>query len=286
MISSARFRFQTDMSANVELVIKARRGWQPADVGELWRYRELLLFLAWRDIQVRYKQTLLGGLWALLQPLVGTIILAAAFSRVVPAKEVGCPYVLFVCAGLIPWTFFANALGLGSASLVGNEKLISKTYFPRLLIPLGTVLALTIDLVIGLLLIAVLLAVFRWAITPAVFLLPLFVAGSLLAAGGLSLFLSACNVKYRDVRYVVPFMIQMAFFVTPIAFPISLVPPSFAAVLALNPMAGMVEGFRHALLGTPAPWALIGVSVGMSAALFVGGVYFFRRMERTFADVI
>jgi lipopolysaccharide transport system permease protein len=274
------------VASSMELEIRPHVGWQPLDLSELWRYRELLLFLAWRDIKVRYKQTVLGGLWAILQPLIGTMIFGVLFSKVTAIHSEQCPYPLFVYSGLVTWTFFANALQLSSNSLVGNEKLISKTYFPRLLIPLGTILALLLDMVIGFALIAVLLVGFRWPVTVSLLWLPVFVAGSVLAASGMGLLLSAWNVRYRDVRYVVPFFIQMAFFVTPIVYPMSYLPSNLRILLSLNPMAGMVEGIRHALLGLSMPWELAASSTTVSVLLFILGLYVFRRMERTFADVI
>lgn len=257
------------------------------DFRELWAYRELLVFLAWRDIKVRYKQTLLGGLWAVLQPLIGMVIFGTVFTKVAAIRTDQCPYPLFVYSGLVTWTFFANSLALSSNSLIGSEKLISKTYFPRLFVPLGTILALIPDMLIGFALFAVLLAWYHWGITLALLWLPSFILGSFLAASGMGLLLSAWNVWYRDVRYVVPFLIQMAFFVTPVVYPLHYIPPGWLkTLLGLNPMAGMVEGIRHALLGTPVSWALVWSSTAVSVMLFVLGVYVFRRMERTFADKI
>jgi lipopolysaccharide transport system permease protein len=266
-----------------ELVIKPRKGWQPVDLKEIWLYRELLGFLVWRDIKIRYKQTALGGLWAILQPLIAMVIL---FSRVTGMKGDGSPYPLFVFAGLVPWTFFANAVGLASNSLVSSEQMIRKTYFPRILIPLGMILALGLDMLIGLGFTGVLLAYYRWPVSLALVWLPLLLLGTFLAAGGFGLILAALNVQYRDVKYVVPFATQMAFFLTPVLYPVSHSSPKLKVLLALNPMSGMVEGFRHALLGSPISWAFVWTSAGFSSVVFVGGLYFFRRMERTFADVI
>ena len=274
------------MSSTSERLIKPRWGWQPVDLVELWCYRELLVYLAWRDIKVRYKQTIFGGLWAILQPLIGTAIFAVLFTRVVSISSGQCPYPLFAYTGLVTWTFFANALQLSSNSLIGSEKLISKTYFPRLFIPIGTILALMLDLLIGLALMVVLLVYYRWRLTPALLWLPIFVVGSFLTASGMGLLLSAWNVRYRDVRYVVPFFIQMAFFVTPVVYPMSYVPPGLQVIVGVNPMAGMVEGVRYALLGIPVSWTLICSSAAVSILLFGMGLYVFRRMERTFADVI
>jgi lipopolysaccharide transport system permease protein len=273
-------------AATAELVIKPRSGWQPIDFRELWEHRELLAFLIWRDVKIRYKQTALGGLWAILQPLIGMLVFATLFTRVAPIHTYGVPYPLFVFAGLVPWTFFANALALSSNSLLASEHLVRKIYLPRVLMPLAAILALIFDMVISLVFMAVLLGCYRWSVTPALTWLPAFVCGGFLATAGLGLTLSALNVRYRDVKYVVPFLTQMAFFVTPVIYPLRSVPSKFRIFVALNPMTGVVEGFRHALLGTPLLWDALWISVLVGAVLFVVGVYLFTRMERTFADVI
>lgn len=269
-----------------ELVIRPRAGWQPVDFREIWMHRELLGFLVWRDIKIRYKQTLLGGLWAVLQPLIAMLIFGVLFTRVVGIRSDGPPYPLFVFAGLVPWTFFANAVGLSSNSLIGSEQMIRKIYFPRVLVPLGIIVALGLDMLISLAFMGVLMAYYRWPVSSSLAWLPLFLSGTCVFTSGLGLVLSALNVQYRDVKYVVPFFTQMMFFVTPVLYPMSRVPPHLQLLLALNPMAGMVEGFRHALLGTPMSWQLTLASCGEIVLLFVAGLFFFRRMERTFADVI
>jgi lipopolysaccharide transport system permease protein len=274
------------MGSSFELVIKARKGWQPVNPREIWAYRELLAFLVWRDVKIRYKQTALGGLWAILQPLTAMIIFGALFSRVTGMRGDGSPYPLFVFAGLVPWTFFANAVSLASNSLVGSEQMIRKTFFPRILIPLGIILALGLDMLISLGFMAILIALYRWPVSISLAWLPLLLFGTFLAAGGFSLILGALNVKYRDVKYVVPFVTQMAFFVTPVLYPSSHLSAKLRLVLAFNPMSGMVEGFRHSLLGSPISWPFVLTSTSLSLIVFVGGLYFFRRMERSFADVI
>jgi lipopolysaccharide transport system permease protein len=274
------------VTSTVELWIRPRRGWQPIDFRELWNYRELLGFLIWRDVKIRYKQTLLGSVWAVLQPLIAMLVFASLFTRVAPIKTFGVPYPLFVFAGLVPWTFFANALSLSSNSLLASEHLIRKIYLPRIFVPCASILALLLDVVISLAVMAILLLVYRWPITTHVLLLPLFLLGSFLATAGLGLSLSALNVHYRDVKYVVPFFTQMALFITPVIYSLRSVPEKYRVLLAINPMAGMVEGFRHALLGSPTPWSLIGISSAAAVILFAVGVFLFNRMERTFADVI
>jgi len=274
------------VTSSFELVIRPRKGWQAIDLREIWFHRELLGFLVWRDVKIRYKQTLLGSLWAILQPLMAMVVFVGLFNRVAKISSDGPPYALFVFAGLVPWTFFSNALTLSANSLVGNEQMIRKTYFPRLFVPLGTILALGLDLVVSLVFMGVLMAYYRWPLSGAFVWLPVFLLGSFLAAGGLGLILAAVNVYYRDVKYVVPFWVQMAFFLTPVIYPLRYVPARLRAFLGLNPMAGVIEGFRHALLGSPANWEMIGASLGVSLALFVAGLFFFRRMERDFADVV
>ena len=274
------------MTSTFELVIRPRKGWQPVDFKEIWLYRELLAFLVWRDIKIRYKQTALGGLWAILQPLVAMLIFGALFGRVTGMKGDGSPYPLFVFSGLVPWTFFANAVSLSSNSLIGSEQMIRKIYFPRILVPLGAIFALGLDLVISLCFMAIMLLFYQWHVTLALLWIPFLLIGTLLATSGIGLFLSALNVQYRDVKYVVPFVTQMVFFLTPVLYPVSNAPSKLRAFLILNPMSGMVEGFRHALLGSTISWYLVFVSFGICLFAFVSGLYFFRRKERFFADLI
>ena len=274
------------MTSALELVIKPRKGWQPVDLVEIWLYRELLGFLVWRDIKIRYKQTALGGLWAVLQPLVAMLIFGALFGRVAGMKGDGSPYPLFVFAGLVPWTFFSNAVSSSSNSLVGSEQMIRKIYFPRVFIPLGSILALALDLLISLGFMGIMIAYYRWHVSLALLWLPLLLIATMMATCGIGLILSALNVQYRDVKYVVPFVMQMAFFLTPVLYPMSHAPAKLKGLLMLNPMSGMEEGFRYALLGSPVSWELVMLSSGICVTLFMVGVFFFRRMERTFADLI
>jgi lipopolysaccharide transport system permease protein len=269
-----------------ELVIKPRRGWQPIDVREVWQARELFGFLIWRDIKIRYKQTLLGGLWAVLQPLIGMLIFGGLLNRVAQFPSDGSPYMLFVYSGLVPWTFFMNSVSLSSNSLVANSVMMSKIYFPRMLLPMGAIGALALDMVISLGFMGILIVYYRWPVGVGLLALPIFMVGSFLAAAGLGMILATLNVRYRDVKYAVPFAMQMMFFLTPVLYPLSLIPEQFRPFLALNPMAGMIEGFRYALLGSDVPFSLMAGSFAGSLALFIASLYFFRRMERTFADVI
>ena len=269
------------------LRIRPARGRARLDLGELWSYRELLYFLAWRDVKVRYKQATLGVAWVILQPILTVTLFTILFGRLLKAPSQGVPYAVFVFAALLPWQLFATALNKSGNSVVLNEQLVTKVYFPRILLPVASVLASLIDFAVAFLVLLVLL--FYYGIVPsaALALLPLFMLAALgtgLAAG---LWLSALNARYRDVQHLLPFLTQFWFFATPIAYSSTLVPESWRTVLGLNPMAGVAEGFRWALLGqelTVGPMIL--VSVGLSTALLVGGLLYFLRMETTFADVV
>ena len=274
------------MASSFELTIRPRRGWQPVDFKEIFLYRELLAFLVWRDIKIRYRQTLLGGLWAVLQPLIAMLIFTFIFHRLAGVKSDGPPYPLFAFAGLVPWTFFSTAVSQSSNSLVTNQHLVSKVYFPRVFIPLGAAGALLLDLVLSLGLLVLLMIYYHWPISINLLLLPIFVLGAVLSASGVGLTLSALNVSFRDVKYAVPFLIQMGIFITPVIYPIHYIPERWQVLMGLNPMAGVVLGFRYALLGSAASWSVMGVSLGVSLALFVFGLLIFRRMERRFADII
>jgi lipopolysaccharide transport system permease protein len=269
------------------IVIQASGGWRALDLRELWRFRELVYFLALRDVKVRYKQTALGVAWVILQPLLAMGIFSIVFGQIARLPSEGVPYPLFVMAGLVPWFYFANATAGASGSVVGNTQLISKVYFPRLVIPVAAVLANLVDLAIGLVLELGLLTYFGVHLTPRLVLVPALVVLVVLTALGISVWLSALDVQYRDVRYAVPFLIQVWLFATPIVYPASEVPERWRAFIALNPMAGVIEGFRWVLLGSPtSPAPLLASSVVIVAVALGSGLLYFRRMERTFADVI
>lgn len=275
------------MQPRFELVLRPRKGWQPLDFQEVYLQRELLGFLMWRDIKIRYRQTLLGGVWAVLQPLMAMFVFTFFFHRLAGVKgDPQVPYPVFAFAGLSVWTFFANALSQSSNSLLANQQMVKKVYFPRIFIPLGTIGAMLLDLLLSLVLLAFLMLYYRIHLTAHVLLLPLFIVGALLSAAGLGMMLSALNVSFRDVKYVVPFLIQMGIFVTPVIYPIRVIPQKWILLMGLNPMAGMVIGFRYSLLGSAASWGVMGISLAVSALTFVVGLYVFRRMERHFADVI
>ena len=272
--------------SSFEVVIRARTGWQPVDIKEIFLYRELLAFLVWRDIKIRYRQTLLGGLWAVLQPLIAMLILTLIFNRLAGVKSDGPPYPLFAFAGLAPWTFFSTAVSQSSNSLVSNQALVSKVYFPRVFIPLGAIGALLLDLGLTLCFLGVMMVYYRWPISVKLLWLPVFGLAAVLATAGVGLTLSALNVSFRDVKYVVPFIIQMGIFVTPVIYPIHYVPGHWRMLMGLNPMTGVVLGFRYSLLGSAAQWSIMGLSLAVSLAIFVVGLLIFRRMERRFADII
>jgi lipopolysaccharide transport system permease protein len=253
----------------------------------VWAARELLWFLVWRDLKVRYKQTVLGALWAVIQPLATMGVFSLFFGRLAGVPSDGVPYPVFSFAALVPWTYFATALSNSAASLVGSQNLISKVYFPRLVVPLAAVATPLVDAAISGAMLGVLLVVFRVAPGPGVVWLPAFVALAVVTAGGAGLWLSALMVKYRDVRYVVPFAVQLWLFVTPVAYPTSLVPAAWRGVYALNPMATVVDGVRWALVQTPPPDAgMVTASLVTAAAGLASGWWYFRRTERVFADVL
>jgi lipopolysaccharide transport system permease protein len=268
-------------------VIRATQGPLDLDLRSLGSYWELLFFLVWRDIKLRYKQTVIGAGWAVFQPLLTMAVFTAVFSGLakVPSDEV--PYPLFAFAGLIAWTYFAAALTRSSGSLVSNANLITKVYFPRLIIPLSGVMSPLLDLFVALGLLAVLLAWFQMSPGVGVLALPVFVLLCMLTAFAISLWLSALSVRYRDVGVVVPFFIQIWMFASPVAYPASMVPGEWRFLYGLNPMSGVVEGFRWAILGTSRPdLAMIGVTTLVTALLLAGGLVYFRRMEQAFADVV
>ena len=267
--------------------IRPSRGWRALNVTELWRYRELLFFLTLRDLKLRYKQTAFGVAWAVIQPLFTMVVFTIFFGNLGRLPSDGRPYALFVLAALLPWQLFAYALTQSSNSLVNEQRLLTKVYFPRLIVPVASVLAGVADFLVAFALVLIGMGVFRIAPTWTVLAAPLFVLLAVLTALGVGLWLSALNVQYRDVRYTIPFLTQFWMFLSPVAYPASLVPARFRVLYGLNPMVGVIEGFRWALLGTAAPdWGLMGVSAGVVAALLLGGGLYFLRMEKTFADVV
>ncbi len=275
-------------SEDVPLIrIEPSKGWVSLKLNELWEYHELLYFLTWRDVKVRYKQTVLGITWAIIQPFFTMVVFSLFFGRLAKIPSDGIPYPIFSFAALVPWTFFSNALSQASNSLVANANTIKKVYFPRLAIPLAIVFSGVVDFVLAF--IMLLGMMFYYGISPTVnvFWLPLFLLLALVTSLGVSLWLSAMNVMFRDVRYMIPFLTQFWLFATPIAYPSSLLSEPWRTIYGINPMVGVVEGFRWALLGTnTAPGPIVIVSSLAAFFLLLSGVFYFRRMEKTFADVV
>ena len=267
--------------------IRPSDGWRSLNLFELWRYRELLVFLTLRDIQLRYKQTVLGVTWAALQPLLSMAVFTVMFGKLAGLPSDNRPYAVFVLAALVPWQLFTYALTQSSNSLVAEQRLITKVYFPRLIVPIASVLAGLVDFFVAFVLLLLLMAVYRVAPGPGILAVPLLALFAVVTALAVGLWLCALNVQYRDVRYTIPFLTQFWLFATPVAYPASLVPETLRPLYGLNPMAGVIEGFRWALLSTDAPdWRMVSVSVGTVLLLLIGGLYYYRRIENTFADVV
>jgi lipopolysaccharide transport system permease protein len=268
-------------------IIQPSRGWSALNLRELWKYRELLYFLTWRDIKVRYKQTVLGAAWAILQPLLTMVVFSIFFGSLAKVPSDGVPYPIFAYVALLPWQLFAHSLQGAGNSLVGNQNLITKVYFPRLVIPISAVLSGLVDFAIAFVVLFGMMFYYGIPLRWAMLTLPLFILLALATSLAAGLWLSALNVKYRDVGYTIPFLTQFWLFLTPVAYPSSMIPAAIRPFYGLNPMAGVVEGFRWALLGTTGGMGpLMVVSVMVVLVLLVGGFYYFRRFERTFADIV
>ena len=270
------------------LVIQRRSGWQFVDLRELWRYRELLYFLTWRDIKVRYKQTVLGAAWAVLQPLATMVVFTLFLGRVAGITSGEIPYPLFVFAGTLPWTFFSNAINAAGQSVVGSQNLVTKIYFPRLIIPMGAVGAGLVDFLIACCIFVLMMVWYGVTPTIGMLLAPAAFFGLLIAAIGVGTLLSALTVAYRDFRYVIPFGVQLWMFATPCIYMQveQTVGPRGQAVLPLNPAYGLIYNFRQAMLGGTIDWYSFGISAAVSVVIFVAGCLYFRRVERSFADII
>ena len=281
------FASNTPLGQKPLIIIKPRKGWQVIDFKELLEYRDLFYFLVNRDIKVRYKQTVLGGLWAIIQPFFMMVVFSLFFGKLAKIPSDGIPYPIFNYAAMVPWVYFATAITNSGNSLVGNVNLISKVYFPRLIIPITPVLAGLLDFSIAF---VVLIGMMFWyGVYPTVMILilPVLVLLMMLSATGVGMFLSALNAKYRDVRYTIPFIVQFWMFASPIVYPSSMIPEQYRIWYGLNPMAGVIEGFRSILLGTiPFPTEMIILSAIVSSVLFLTGMFYFRQTERFFADII
>jgi lipopolysaccharide transport system permease protein len=267
-------------------VFGAQRGWRLLDVGELWEFRELLYFLIWRDVKVRYKQTVLGAVWAVLQPALYMVLFTLVFGRLAHLPSENVPYPVFVFAGLLPWTFVAGAVTNAGTSLVNNAGLITKVYFPRLIVPLGSVGAGVVDVGVGFVLLLGLQWYYRVPVTVGMLLLPVVLGLAVVIAVACGAMLSALTVAYRDFRYVVPFAVQVWMYATPVVYPASLVPTRWRPLLWLNPMAGVVEAFRSLTLGRPLDWTLVATSTGTSVLWLIAAALYFARVERRFVDVV
>jgi lipopolysaccharide transport system permease protein len=276
-----------NLSTTQPLVLKPSRGWVSLNLDGLWQYRELLYFLSWRDVKVRYKQTLLGAGWAILQPFLTMVIFSVFFGKLGKMPSDGLPYPLFAYTALVPWTFFANTLAQSSNSLVQNANLLNKVYFPRLVMPLSTVLSGTVDFAFAFIVLVAMMLFYGILPSVNIVWLPFLLVLAFVSALGVGLWLSAINVQFRDVRYLVPFLTQIWLFSTPIAYPSSLLAEPWRTLYGLNPMSGVVEGFRWALLGTQAtPGPIIIVSALAALTALITGAFYFRRMEKTFADTV
>ena len=269
------------------VVIEPRKSLLHLDLKAIWEYRELLFFLVWRDLKVRYRQTIIGIGWVVLQPLLTMALFTAVFGNFAKIPSDGVPYPIFTYSALLPWNLFASSLARGTESVVGNAQLISKIYFPRLLLPISGILSPTVDFAISFVIFAAMMIWFRTLPTWGVLALPFFLILALLTALAVGLWLSALNVRYRDVGHTIPFLVQLWMFASPVAYPVSLVPERWRVLYSLNPMAGVIEGFRWALLGKESPdFEVIVISSMMVTTLLISGVVFFKHTERTFADVI
>jgi lipopolysaccharide transport system permease protein len=266
-------------------VIQPRKGWVPIDWRELWEFRELLYFLVWRDVKIRYKQTVLGIAWAVLQPLLAMLIFTVIFGRFAKIPSDGLPYAVFVYAGLLPWAFFSSSVTQGGQSLINQQHLLTKVYLPRLFVPSASVGGALLDLAISFGVYAVILACYGVVPGWGVIFLPVLVLLTVLAALGLSFLLAALTVSYRDFRYVVPFMMQILMYLSPVVYSVTLIPKRYQWLAAFNPMTGIIDGFRAAILGAPANPVTLGVSTAATFMLFGIGLFYFRSVERRFADI-
>ncbi len=276
----------TEPKARPVIEIKSKSGWRLIDVKELAAYRDLFFFLVWRDIKVVYSQTVLGFLWAIIRPVFSMIVFSIVFGRLAHIPSDNVPYPVFSYAALIPWTYFSTALTNSTQSLISNVNMITKVYFPRLIIPLTPVLAGLVDFAISFVVLAGLMAWYRIVPTVDILVLPLLILLMMLTASGVGMWLSAMAIQYRDIRHAMTFLIQLLMYAAPVVWPVSLIPHSYRLVYGIYPMAGVIEGFRSALVGTtPMPWDLIGIGAASAFTIAISGAFYFRRMERVFADV-
>ena len=274
--------------ANVnEIIIKPRKGWISINFKELWQFRELLYFLAWRDVKVRYKQTFLGVIWAVLQPVLTMLVFSVLFGRLVKMPSDGVPYPIFVYIGLLPWQYFSAVLGQSTNSVVTEKNLITKIYFPRLIMPASPAISALLDLCIASVVLGIMMIYYGVSVSSGILLVPVLMLLTMMNAVGFGMWFCAMNVRYRDIQYAIPFIIQIWMFITPVIYPGSLLGERYNWILSLNPMGGIIEAFRPAVLGhMPIPWTSLGISGVIGFMVFLGGIFYFRRVERYFADVI
>jgi len=278
---------RTEDRATPVTVVRPSKGWTGFNLGELWCYRELIFFLIWRDIKVRYKQTLLGAAWAIIQPFFTMVVFSIFFGQLAQMPSDDIPYPIFSYTALLPWQLFENGIRKAGNSLVASRNLITKVYFPRLAIPLASVIAGLVDFVLAFTVLLGMMWYFDYRPTGAVWFMPLLLLLTVVTALGTGLWLSALNVAYRDVGYLIPFILRVWFFLTPITYSVSIVPEAYQTLYALNPMTGVIQGFRWSMLGVGSPPSIILAASSVAAlALLISGVLYFRRMERTFADVV
>jgi lipopolysaccharide transport system permease protein len=268
------------------VVIQPSNRWSILSFKDIWAYRELLFFLTWRDVKVRYKQTALGAAWAILQPLFMMIIFTIFFGRLAGVASAGIPYPLFALAGLVPWTFFANAITASGNSLVGSANLITKVYFPRLIVPAAAMLAGLVDFLLAFMMLVLMMVYYRVTVTVQILFLPVLILLTALFSLGVGTWMSALNVKYRDVRFALPFLIQLWLFVSSVILPSTSIPQKWRWLLMLNPMSGIIEGYRAALFGLPFDWPALGIASALTIVVLLYAIYAFGRVERSFADII
>ena len=268
------------------IIIRPMNGWVPVDLKEIWEYRELLQTFVVRDIKVRYKQTALGAAWAVIQPLLMMVVFTLFFGKLAKIPSEGIPYPIFSYAALLPWTLFAEGLSRSTGSMISNAGIMTKVYFPRLILPISGVISPLVDFAIAFVILLGMMLYFGFFPTVNIIWLPVFILLALATSLGVGLWLSALNVQYRDFQYTVPFLIQLWLFASPVVYPSTLLPEPYRMIYGLNPMAGVIEGFRWALLGTSPPSSLVAVSVVAVIAILISGAFYFRRMEKTFADVV
>ena len=277
---------EAHLPAEPLVVIQPTKRWSILSFSDIWAYRELLFFLTWRDVKVRYKQTALGAAWAILQPLFMMLIFTIFFGRIAGVASAGIPYPLFALAGLVPWTFFSNAITASGNSLVGSANLIITVYFPRLIVPAAAMLAGLVDFMLAFALLVILMVYYRVAITAQIVFLPVLILLTALFSLGVGTWMSALNVKYRDVRFALPFLIQLWLFVSSVILPSTSIPQKWRWLLMLNPMSGIIEGYRAALFGLPFDWPALGIASALTILVLLYAIYAFGRVERSFADII